>query len=208
MENNRHWALEQSSIISQPLLKNVMQQTPNTLWIGCSDSRVPPELITQKTLGELFVHRNIANQFKGCDLNINSVLEYAIVQLQVDHIVVCGHYRCGGVQAVLENTLKGVTEQWLDNLSILYKKNQNLFSNYSNKQTWDALCELNVIKQVYDLLSSPTYISASQNNHNLLVHSMIYDIRSGQLNDLMLSSSNGDHFHQQCQLSGYQYELS
>ncbi|WP_277871775.1 carbonic anhydrase, partial [Vibrio cyclitrophicus] len=120
MENNRHWALEQSSIISQPLLKNVMQQTPNTLWIGCSDSRVPPELITQKTLGELFVHRNIANQFKGCDLNINSVLEYAIVQLQVDHIVVCGHYRCGGVQAVLENTLKGVTEQWLDNLSILY----------------------------------------------------------------------------------------
>jgi carbonic anhydrase len=152
LDGNKRWA--QNRIKDDPDYFKRMRivQTPEYLWIGCSDSRVPETEITGTEAGKLFVHRNIANMVVHTDLNLLSVLEYGVEILKVKHIILCGHYGCGGVKAAMENTIYGYVDNWLRNIKEIYNKNEKELSNIKEEeQRINRLVELNVIEQVRNL---------------------------------------------------------
>ena len=166
----------------------VGQQAPHYLWIGCSDSRVPANEIVDLRPGELFVHRNVANLVAHTDLNCLSVLQYAIDVLRVDHIIVCGHYGCGGVRAALGDARLGLVDQWLRPLREMRERRHAILDRIADDEDRaDCLCELNVIEQVRQVARTAVVDDAWQRGQDVTIHAWIYALHDGQLRDLECS---------------------
>ncbi|AWK15336.1 carbonate dehydratase [Candidatus Fukatsuia symbiotica] len=165
-------------------------QKPRFLWIGCSDSRVPAERLTSLKPGELFVHRNVANLVIHTDFNCLSVVQYAVDILAIEHIIVCGHYGCGGVKAALENEERGLIDNWLLHIRDLWYKHKDILGTLPVEVHPDRLCEINVIEQVYNLGHSTIVNSAWKRGKKVVLHGWIYGIKDGRLSDLNISSTS------------------
>ena len=192
-ENNRRWASLQTKSDPDFFNRLLQQQTPEYLWIGCSDSRVPANEIVGLLPGELFVHRNVANLVVKNDLNCLSVIQFAVDALKVKHVIICGHYGCGGVKAVLDNTKIGLVDNWLDNLKPVKENFQsNLIEIKDITSRFNRLCELNVVEQVFNVCNTDIIQKAWKREQQLSVHGWIYDIKDGLLQDLdvCISSAN------------------
>ncbi|NNJ54002.1 MAG: carbonate dehydratase [Ignavibacteriaceae bacterium] len=184
-ENNRKWASNQIKNDADFFKRLSQQQNPDYLWIGCSDSRVPANQIVGLPPGEVFVHRNVANLIVEKDLNCLSVIQFAVEALKVKHIIVCGHYGCGGVKTVMENKKLGLIDNWLANIHKIKEKYDSELSEINNTAVQlSKMCELNVIEQVKNVCNTEFVQSAWQNNQSLSVHGWIYDISDGLLQDL------------------------
>lgn len=189
-DNNRRWArqtVEQHPTFFSELAK---QQAPHYLWIGCSDSRVPANQIIGLLPGEVFVHRNIANVVVHSDLNCLSVIQYAVDVLKVKHIIVCGHYGCGGVTCAYHNQRFGLIDNWLRHIQNIHKKYLKQFQQLPASTHLDLLCRLNVIEQTYHVCQTTIVQDAWLNNANLQVHGLIYSLQDGLLQDLNMNISN------------------
>ncbi len=167
-------------------------QTPNYLWIGCSDSRVPANEITSTQSGEIFVHRNIANLVVHTDTNLLSVLEYAVKYLEVKHIIVCGHYGCGGIKAAMTNTYHGFVDNWLRNIKDVYHKNEEeLLAITDEDDKANRLSELNVIEQVRNLAKT-TIVQEAWSKRELHLHGWVYGLKDGLVKDLSVIHGGQD----------------
>jgi carbonic anhydrase len=172
-------------------------QTPDYLWIGCSDSRVPANQIIGLMPGEVFVHRNVANIVAPGDLNGNSVIQFAVDVLKVKHIIVCGHYGCGGVRAALRNDKLGLVDRWLDRIRDIRERHGRVIDTLStDDERWRRLCELNTIEQVVNVCRMPTVCDAWARGQELDVHGWIYDLHDGLLRDLELTVRQSDELDQ------------
>jgi len=169
-------------------------QSPDVLWIGCSDSRVPPDTIAGMPPGTLFVHRNIANMVVHTDLNCLSVLQYAVDVLKVRHVIICGHYKCGGVNAAIKGDPHGIIDNWLLHIKDVYLKYEHeLIQIMDSAQRADRLSELNVLEQVKNLCVTPIIQSAWKREQEISVHGFIFDLPCGLLKDLHICiKSNQD----------------
>jgi len=184
-ENNIEWAEKIKAADPDFFVKLSKQQAPEYLWIGCSDSRVPANEIVGLLPGELFVHRNVANLVIHTDLNCLSVLQYAVEVLRVKHIIVCGHYGCGGVKAAMENKQLGLIDNWLRNIKDVYQRHRSRLDHLeSDHARLDLLCELNVIEQAENVFHTSIVQNAWRRGQELTVHSWIYRIQDGILKDL------------------------
>lgn len=163
------------------------QQAPEYLWIGCSDSRVPANQIVNLPPGEVFVHRNIANVVVHTDLNCLSVLQYAVEVLKVKHIIICGHYGCGGIKAAMENHRHGLIDNWLRHIKDVMRFNTERFTGLEHEEKLDLLCELNVKEQVTNICNTTIVQDAWKRGCDLTVHGWIYNIENGILKDLVTS---------------------
>ncbi|MCF8450957.1 MAG: carbonate dehydratase [Taibaiella sp.] len=191
LENNKEWVA--NNIKRDPdYYKNLAKgQTPEYLWIGCSDSRVPANEVTGTKPGEMFVHRNIANMVIHNDLNLLSVLSYAVEVLKVKHVIVCGHYGCGGVLAAMGNKQYGLIDNWLRNIKDVYKTYAEELDNIEDThERGRRLVELNVIEQINDLSKTSIVQNAWKNGQSLQIHGWVYDINDGILRDLGVSFSD------------------
>ncbi len=193
-KQNQQWAakmVEQNPEFFQTLTH---QQAPEYLWIGCSDSRVPANEIVNLMPGELFVHRNVANLVKHTDMNCLSVLQYAIDILQVKHIIVCGHYGCGGVKAAMEDVQHGLVDNWIRTIRDIYLTRGEEFAGLgSNEERVNKLCEVNVRTQVYNVGHTTVVQEAWKRGQELTVHGWIYSLEDGLLRDLGATvSGNGE----------------
>lgn len=185
LENNKAWVEKQNA--DNPGFFNELAagQSPEYLWIGCSDSRVPANEITGTRPGEMFVHRNIANMVVHSDMNLLSVLSYAVEVLKVKHIIVCGHYGCGGVKAAMGNKQFGLIDNWLRHIKDVYRLHHNELDAISDEEKRvRRLVELNVIEQVNDLGKTTIVQNAWSNNQPLHIHGWVYDIQDGLIKDL------------------------
>ena len=183
LENNKTWA-RQVEIESPGFFSRLKkQQRPRYLWIGCSDSRVPANQITGLLPGDVFVHRNISNQVINTDMNLMCVLQYAVEVLKVRHIIVCGHYGCGGIAAVRKNAATGVLEHWLESVQVSARKHKRI--------TLDEMCELNVKQQVENLAHNTIVQKAWERGRKLYIHGWIYSISDGLIKDLKVTRSRG-----------------
>lgn len=163
-------------------------QKPEFLWIGCADSRVPANEITGTQPGEVFVHRNIANMVVHTDMNMLSVLDYAVNVLEVNHVIVCGHYGCGGVRAAMQHKQVGLIDNWIRHIKDVYRMHQDELEAISDmKAREDRFIELNVIEQVYDLGKTSIIQNAWQRRGSPYIHGWVYDIRNGLIKDLKVS---------------------
>jgi len=189
-DNNKKWANEIKQEDPAFFEKLSGLQNPKYLWIGCSDSRVPANEIVGLLPGELFVHRNVANVVVHTDFNCLSVLQYAIDVLQVEHIIVCGHYGCGGVKAAMDNTPLGLVDNWIRNIRDVYRYHRQTLDDINDtKQRQDKLCELNVLEQVANVCHTNVVQDAWKRGQNLNVHGWIFGISDGILKDLGVSCS-------------------
>ncbi len=195
-ERNLKWAENIKKLDHDFFNKLSKQQKPEYLWIGCSDSRVPANQIVDLLPGEIFVHRNIANVVVHTDLNCLSVIQYAVEVLEVKHIIVCGHYGCGGIKAALENKEHGLIDNWLRHIKDVYRIHQNKFNDIiDEKKRLDLLCELNVIEQVANVSNTTIVQNAWKSKKELTVHGWIYSIENGLLNDLNVSISGNNQLN-------------
>jgi len=193
INNNQQWASQFEQENPGIFSKLAKQQTPDYLWIGCSDSRVPANTIIGLQPGEVFVHRNVANLVNHSDLNILSVLEYAVNVLKVKDIIVCGHYGCGGVHASTENCEHGMVDNWLRVIKDSYRAHQDELDAITNEtEKVDRLCEINVIQQVKNVCHTPIVQNAWLQGHELSVHGVIYSIDDGLLKDLDVTTKSTD----------------
>jgi carbonic anhydrase len=184
-ENNKAWAARISKQDPEFFAELSRQQSPRYLWIGCSDSRVPANQIVGLLPGELFVHRNIANLVVHTDLNCLSVMQFAVDILKVRHIIVCGHYGCSGIQAVLRGDRLGLSDNWLRHVQDVREKHEKrIRSAGGDVQALDRLCELNVIEQVFNVCQTTIALEAWERGQDLAVHGWIYGISDGRLRDL------------------------
>jgi carbonic anhydrase len=184
-ENNRQWTLEKKASDSEFFTKLAREQHPDYLYIGCSDSRVPAEFFMGAQPGEVFVHRNIANQVALSDPNALSVIQYAVGQLRVKHIVVCGHYMCGGIQAAMEQELDGPLAPWLVPVREVAEDNRFELEQVNDAgERYCRLVELNVEAQCRKLLTLVEVQQSIRNGGQPAVHGWVFDIRSGKLKDL------------------------
>lgn len=183
--NNRAWSKEMISKDAAFFQQLSQQQAPKYLWIGCSDSRVPANTIVGLKPGEVFVHRNVANLVVHTDLNCQSVIQYAVDVLKVEHIIVCGHYGCGGVQTVLDKRQVGLVNNWLRHLADVADKYAVDLAKLSPNTRTEKLCELNVIEQVRNVCESSVLQNAWKERDNLSVHGWVYSLKDGLLKDLL-----------------------
>lgn len=185
---NAAWA--EANTIKDPdyFARLATQQTPKYLWIGCSDSRVPANQLLNLPPGEVFVHRNIANVVVHTDLNCLSVVQYAVEVLKVEHVIVCGHYGCGGVKASLDDQDHGLIDHWLNHIKDVHRFNEAKLEGLEESEKIDRLCELNVMEQVRNLCNTQTVQQAWKNGAKFSVHGWIYDIKNGILKDLHAES--------------------
>ena len=193
-QNNREWSAEIKRQDPDFFEKLSRQQNPKFLWIGCADSRVPANQIVGMLPGELFVHRNVANVVVHTDFNCLSVLQYAVEVLQVEHVIVCGHYGCGGVAASLEEQEHGLIDNWLQHIRDVYNRHQHLFEGITDDHVRiDRLCELNVMAQVANVCHTTIVQSAWRQGRKLSIHGFIYSIRNGELTNLRTRIDGLDH---------------
>jgi carbonic anhydrase len=185
IDGNRLFSL--SKTFNDPeYFKNLsLGQKPNYLWIGCSDSRVPANEVTSTESGEIFVHRNIANMVVHTDFNLMSVLEYAVNVLEVKHIIVCGHYGCGGVRAAMTHKTFGLVDKWLRNIKDVYHKHEIELEKIEDlDKRSDRLTELNVIQQVKNLAETKIVQRAWHNGKQLVIHGWVYGLNNGLITEL------------------------
>jgi carbonic anhydrase len=182
-DNNKAWAARIRQQDPEFFVTLSHQQSPNYLWIGCSDSRVPANQIVGLNPGELFVHRNIANLVVHTDLNCLSVMQFAVEILKVEHIIVCGHYGCSGVEAALRGDRLGLSDNWLRHIQDVRQKHEKTLAN-AGVEASDRLCELNVIQQVANVRDTTIARDAWERGQELAVHGWIYGLRDGLLRDL------------------------
>ncbi|MDB2613566.1 carbonate dehydratase [Chlamydiales bacterium] len=190
---NKEWVERKLSTDPKYFENMANDQDPNYLWIGCSDSRVPANEIVSLESGELFVHRNVANLFPHTDFNCLSVLEYGVDRLKIEHVIVCGHYGCGGVKAAMESKKLGLVDNWLRNIRDVYTQfKDELDGIIDKKERYDRLVELNVMQQVLNVCHTTIVQAAWARNQPLWVHGWVYDIATGTLKDLdcCISDSN------------------
>lgn len=180
--NNKAWAESVTKEDPDFFIRMSQGQTPDYLWIGCADSRVPANQIIGLPPGDIFVHRNVANLVVHSDVNCLSVIEYAVAILKVRHIIVCGHYGCGGVHAALENHALGLIDNWLRHLrDVRQKHDQTLSHIFDDERRLDLLCELNVVEQVQNVCATTIVQQAWHNGQELSVHGWIYRLENGRL---------------------------
>jgi carbonic anhydrase len=190
-DNNRKWAAQISQTTPSFFRELAQQQSPEFLWIGCSDSRVPANEIIGLLPGELFVHRNVANLVIHTDMNCLSVLQYAVEILKVKHVIICGHYGCGGVKAALETQPHGLIDNWLRHIRDINQRRGSDLARFSTeKEKLDRLCELNVIEQVKNVGNTTIIQEAWQKGQKVSIHGWIYAISDGLLQDLDASISS------------------
>lgn len=185
-ESNKTWAEAMSKKDPGFFKRLAQQQKPKYLWIGCSDSRVPATQIIDLAPGEVFVHRNIANIFSHSDFNALSVLEFAVEVLSVEHIIVCGHYGCGGVKAALEDKEHGFVDNWLEPIRAIRRGNESILEDKTNQEKENFICELNVIEQVKNIYNTSIVQHTLKEGKNLQVHGWIYSIEDGLLKDMQI----------------------
>jgi carbonic anhydrase len=191
LEKNRAWSASIRAEDPGFFQTLAQQQTPRYLWIGCSDSRVPATQLVGLRAGELFVHRNVANIVVHTDFNCLSVLQFAVDVLKVNHVIVCGHYRCGGVQAAMQNLQLGLIDNWLRHVQDVRRSHEKTLSTITDEaKRFDRLCELNVIEQVLSVSRTTIVQSAWSSGQQLSVHGWIYGIEDGLLRDLGIRISN------------------
>ncbi len=184
-DNNRDWAAKTRAQDASFFRKLAAIQRPEYLWIGCSDSRVPANQITGLQPGEVFVHRNVGNVVVHSDLNCLSVIQYAVDVLKVRHIIVCGHYGCGGVKSALEGERLGLINNWLRHIEDVRDKHAALMAGLpAGDARWDRLCELNVIEQVMQVCRTTIVQDAWAARQDLTVHGWVYGLKDGLLHDL------------------------
>lgn len=182
---NKAWAADKLQSDAQYFERQVREQTPDFFWIGCSDSRVPANEVTNTEPGEIFVHRNVANMVVNTDLNLLSVLQFAVEVLQVKDVIVCGHYGCGGVKAALYNHSYGLLNKWLRNIKDVYRLHRSEIDEIEvAERKVDRLVELNVEEQVMNLAKTSIIQRAWKNNQRPVIHGWVYDIRTGILKDI------------------------
>jgi carbonic anhydrase len=184
-DNNKRWAQRMTRVDPDFFRHLTEQQTPEYLWIGCSDSRVPANEIVGLPPGELFVHRNVANIVIHTDINCLSVLQYAVDILRVKHIIVCGHYGCGGVKAALEDQAHGLIDNWIHNVREIYEVHrERVDAEPEVARRLALMCELNVVEQAKKVYRTTIVQQALQRGQTLTIHGLIYDITDGILKDL------------------------
>lgn len=189
---NKAWAKEKLDLDPHFFSRQADIQTPEFLWIGCSDSRVPANEITNTDPGEIFVHRNIANLVVHTDLNMLSVLQYAVQVLDVKHIIVCGHYGCGGVKAAMTHRELGLINKWLRNIKDVYRFHQDELEKLDEQERTDRLVELNVIEQVMNLAKTSIVQYAWAKRQRPMLHGWVYHLEDGILHDLCKMDHNSN----------------
>jgi carbonic anhydrase len=196
LENNKKWVASKLDKDPNYFQKLSAGQQPPVLWIGCADSRVPANEIIGAEPGEVFVHRNIANMVVHSDMNMLSVLDYAVNVLQVKHIIVCGHYGCGGVEAAMTNRHIGLIDNWIRHIKDVYRFHHEELDAISNEnERFDRFVELNVFEQVLDLGKTSIVQSAWERGQELHVHGWVYDIHDGMIKDLVVTLKDNDSLH-------------
>lgn len=194
LDNNKLW-VESQLAIDKDYFKDLSKgQNPPLLWIGCSDSRVPANEIIGAKPGEVFVHRNIANMVIHSDMNMLSVLDYAVNVLKVKHIIVCGHYGCGGVKAAMSNQSIGLIDNWIRHIKDIYRLHEHYLNAIKDEEErFNKFVEINTQEQVFDLAKTSIVQSAWKNGQELTLHGWAYGLNSGYVTDLDVNmSSNGD----------------
>jgi len=182
---NKAWVAQKTQEDPEFFTRHAKGQTPKFLWIGCSDSRVPANEITGTDPGELFVHRNIANLVVHTDMNLLSVVDYAVTVLEVDHVIVCGHYGCGGVRAAMGQKQFGVIDNWIRHIKDVYRMYQDELEEIADPVAREnRFVELNVMEQVYDLSKTSIIQNAWQKRKSPFIHGWVYDLETGLVKDL------------------------
>lgn len=188
LENNKEWVARKIKQDPDYFNRLANGQKPPVLWIGCSDSRVPANEIIGAEPGEVFVHRNIANMVVHSDMNLLSVLDYAVNVLQVKHIIVCGHYGCGGVQTAMTNKHVGIIDNWIRHIKDVYRFHQKELNEIKDeKARFNRFVELNVMEQVLDLAKTSIVQGAWESGQEVHVHGWVYDVKDGLINDLKIT---------------------
>lgn len=185
---NKAWAEEKRAREPDYFMRLAKEQKPRFLWIGCSDSRVPAETIINAEPGEIFVHRNIANQIIATDFNSLSVLQYAVAELEVEHVIVCGHYNCGGIKAALAKQRSGLVlvNKWLKHIKDVYRFHQDEIEQCPNDQSRvDRLVELNIVEQIYNLAHTSIIQQMWKTNRQPTLHGWVYGLEDGIIKDLI-----------------------
>jgi carbonic anhydrase len=190
LDQNQRWAAARSAADPHFFSELAKGQSPKILWIGCADSRVPATDVTGLGPGEVFVHRNIANVVAHTDLNCLSVIQYAVEVLKVDHVVVCGHYGCGGVQAAAGDHAYGLIDSWLRHIKDVIASHQASLDALEPEARLDRMCELNVAAQVANVCATASIQSTWRSGRRLSVHGLIYALKDGHLKDLGLTVSS------------------
>jgi len=189
-DNNRNWSRRKTEVDPEFFKRLENQQSPEYLWIGCSDSRVPANEIVGLDPGELFVHRNVANLAPPQDANYLSVLQFAVDVMKVKHIMVVGHYGCGGVKAAVDGVRRGLVDHWLHPIREVAALHREELDALDEKDSWDRLCELNVIRQVHNVASDVFVQDAWARGQSLSVHGWVYRLSNGLVNDLGVTVTN------------------
>lgn len=194
LDGNKNWVKSKIDSDPQYFERLAEGQAPPLLWIGCSDSRVPANEVIGAQPGEVFVHRNIANMVIHSDMNMLSVLDYAVNVLKVQHVIVCGHYGCGGVKAAMGNSSIGLIDNWIRHIKDVYRHHHNFLNSIiDEKERFDAFVELNVKENVLDLAKTSIVQGAWRNGQNLNLHGWVYRLNNGLVKDLEVNlSSNED----------------
>ena len=201
LDNNKKWVQEKLDLDPNFFKRLAEGQKPPLLWIGCADSRVPANEIIGAQAGEVFVHRNIANMVIHTDMNMLSVLDYAVNVLEVQHIVVCGHYGCGGVKAAMSNHSYGIIDNWIRHLKDVYRFHQkDLDAIKDEHKKFNRFVELNVKEQVYDLAKTSIVQNAWQKGRFLAIHGWVYDLNDGLIEDLGVTFTDDDALTENYQL--------
>ncbi len=204
IDNNKEWVQEKLAI--DPGFFEILSQGqhPKYLWIGCSDSRVPPNEITKTLPGEIFVHRNIANLVVQTDMNLLSVIQYAVDVLKVEHIIVCGHYKCGGVHAAMHNQQYGLIDNWLQQIKDTYNFYWNFLKDLDEEKREERLVELSVVQQVYNLGKINTIQNAWRAENRPYLHGWVYNIKTGIVTPQTPMINNNDGIDQICRFANSQ----
>ena len=201
LENNKKWV--ETSLAKDPnyFADLAKGQQPPLLWIGCSDSRVPANEIVGAKPGEVFVHRNIANMVVHSDMNMLSVLDYAVNVLKIKHIIVCGHYGCGGVKAAMGHQSVGIIDNWLRHIKDEYRLHDKYLNSIENEEErFNAFVEINTKEQVYNLAKTSIVQNAWKNGQDLMLHGWVYGLNSGFVTDLEVNIASNDELDEVYQL--------
>ncbi|MBI2259926.1 MAG: carbonate dehydratase [Flavobacteriia bacterium] len=191
IENNREWVRSKTENDPEFFSRLANGQKPPLLWIGCADSRVPANEVIGAQPGEVFVHRNIANMVVHSDMNMLSVLDFAVNALEIQHVIVCGHYGCGGVKAAMDNRSIGLIDNWIRHIKDVYRfHHKELDVIQDDKERFNRFVELNVIEQVHDLAKTSIVQNAWNKGQNLMLHGWVYDVKDGLVKDLNISLKN------------------
>lgn len=200
---NRAWSARKTQVDPEFFKRLENQQSPEYLWIGCADSRVPANEIVGLDPGELFVHRNVANLAPPQDANYLSVLQFAVDVIKVKHVMVVGHYGCGGVRAAVDGKRRGLVDHWLHPIREIYTANREELEALDEHERWDRLCELNVIRQVQNVASDVFVQDAWARGQSLSVHGWVYRLSNGLVNDLNVTVTNPAEYEE---LAGFAQE--